>query len=68
MKKVILKYRFPLIGSFIGLILGFAYYVYVGCESGTCRITSNPIYSSLYGAVFGYFLVDFAISLRKKRK
>lgn len=37
----------------IGGVLGFAYYKFVGCRTGTCPITSNPFISVLYGAVIG---------------
>ncbi len=35
----------------LGLIAGFLYYKYVGCVSGTCPITANPIMSVLYGGI-----------------
>ena len=34
-----------------GAILGFSYYYFIGCQSGTCPIQSNPYYSTLYGAL-----------------
>lgn len=37
----------------LGLIAGFLYYKYVGCVSGTCAITANPIMSVLYGSILG---------------
>lgn len=37
----------------IGGILGFAFYKFVGCRTGTCPITSNPFMSIIYGAVIG---------------
>jgi len=37
----------------IGAGLGFAYYRFIGCSSGTCPITSNPYISTIYGAVLG---------------
>lgn len=37
----------------IGLIAGFLYYKYIGCVSGTCPITANPIISVLYGGILG---------------
>ena len=45
-----------LIGIVIGAIGGYAYYYFVGCNSGTCAITSNPINSTLYGTLFGGLL------------
>lgn len=36
-----------------GSILGFAYFYFIGCRTGTCAITSNPVNSTLYGAVMG---------------
>ena len=36
--------------------MGFAYYYFVGCASGTCPITSNPYVSTAYGALVGLLL------------
>jgi uncharacterized membrane protein YccC len=41
------------LGVFIGALLGFGYYRFVGCSTGSCPITSNPWISTLYGAVMG---------------
>ena len=41
------------IGVVIGGGLGFAYYRFVGCSTGACPLTSNPIISTIYGAVVG---------------
>ena len=45
-----------IIGILVGGGLGFAYYRFVGCSSGTCPLTSNPIISTIYGAVLGVLL------------
>lgn len=45
-----------ILGIGIGAILGYAYYYFIGCSSGTCPITSNPLSSILYGSVFGLVL------------
>jgi hypothetical protein len=42
-----------LVGAVIGGGLGFAYYKFVGCATGTCPLTSNPFSSTLYGIVVG---------------
>jgi len=36
-----------------GALLGFLYYYYIGCASGSCAITSNPYISTAYGALMG---------------
>jgi hypothetical protein len=45
-----------IIGILVGGGLGFAYYKFVGCSSGTCPLTSNPVISTIYGAVLGVLL------------
>ncbi|MFM8911862.1 MAG: DUF6132 family protein [Flammeovirgaceae bacterium] len=47
------KLAMPALGMAIGGVLGWAYWYWVGCESGACPITSWPLNSSLYGAVMG---------------
>ncbi len=42
-----------ILGVVIGGGLGFAYYKFIGCSTGTCPLTSNPWISSIYGAVLG---------------
>lgn len=42
-----------IIGICVGGGLGFAYYKFVGCASGTCPLTSNPYISTIYGMVLG---------------
>lgn len=44
------------IGIPLGAFAGFLYWKFVGCNSGTCAITSNPYNSTLYGAVMGGIL------------
>ena len=41
------------IGVAVGGGLGFAYYKFVGCSTGTCPLTSNPIISTIYGGIVG---------------
>ena len=46
------------IGVVVGGGLGFAFYKFVGCSSGTCPLTSNPYISSLYGSVVGALIAS----------
>lgn len=41
------------LGVVAGGLLGLAYYKLVGCNSGTCPLTSNPWISAGYGGVLG---------------
>lgn len=53
MTQILIKNKLAIIGVFIGLIAGFLYWKFVGCNSGSCAITSNPINSTLYGGLMG---------------
>lgn len=48
-----MKNKLSFIGAALGAIAGFLYWKYVGCLTGTCAITSNPIRSTLYFAATG---------------
>lgn len=48
----------PFIAVVIGGILGYMYYHYIGCNSGSCGATSNPYVSTLWGGLLGLFLVN----------
>ena len=63
MNKIIVKRVLPVVA---GALLGFAYYYYVGCNNGSCAISSNPYISTVYGGLIG-FLLSFP-SKRKKKK
>lgn len=41
------------ISGVIGAILGYAYYYFIGCNSGGCPLTSNWYVTTLYGFVSG---------------
>jgi len=53
MKKWFNKNAHFLAGATLGTIAGFFYWQQVGCNSGTCAITCDPVNSSIYGAVMG---------------
>ncbi len=56
MKLRLLNNRLYIIGAIVGGIAGFLYWKWVGCASGTCRITSSPWNSSLYFGFMGALL------------
>ena len=58
------KYILRILPVIIGAGIGYAYYYYIGCSSGTCAITSNPYISTAYGAFTGLIL---ALPTKKKK-
>jgi hypothetical protein len=56
MKNFISNNILYIIGALICALVGFLYWKFVGCASGTCAITSSPINSSIYGALMGSLL------------
>lgn len=47
-----------ILGIVLGGAAGFAWYKLVGCATGACPITSNPVLSTLYGAAVGGLLAS----------
>jgi hypothetical protein len=37
----------------LGSFAGYGYYWLVGCRTGACGITSDPVYSTVYGMFLG---------------
>jgi len=50
------KILYPLLGVLIGGGLGFTYYYFIGCNSGTCPITGSPWGSITMGSLIGLVL------------
>lgn len=58
-----------IIGMVLGVLGGYIYYIQVGCESGSCPITSSPWLSMLWGLLMGYLVGDmFNKTLPKEEK
>lgn len=53
MKKWVRKNKRILAGTFAGALVGFLYWAFIGCNSGSCAITSNPLNSTLYFSILG---------------
>ena len=58
MKEFLMKHRLKITGLLVGAIGGYLYYHYVGCNTGTCPITSNPWRMTAYGSVIGLLIFD----------
>lgn len=60
--SLVLKKVIPVLGV---VILGYSYFYFIGCNSGTCPITGNPYISTFYGSLVVLILV---FPMKKKNK
>ena len=67
MKTFIQKNILGIIGVLIGAFGAYLYYYFVGCNSGSCAITSSPTNSVLYGMLMGYLVLSM-FEMDKKSK
>ncbi len=65
----LLKKKWFALGSYfvIGALLGYAYYHFIGCQSGACPISSNPYVSTIYGGIAG-ILIGWPSKSKKLRE
>lgn len=42
--------------TLLGAFAGFMYYLKIGCTTGSCPLTSDPYFPTLWGGLFGWFL------------
>ena len=56
MRKILKKLLWPLSFTLGGALAGLGYYHLIGCVSGACPITSSPLNSMLYMAIFGWLV------------
>jgi LytS/YehU family sensor histidine kinase len=66
MTSFLKNYKLGIVGIIVGGILGYAYYHFIGCSTGTCAITSKPLNSTVYGMLMGY--LTFSIFQKSKPK
>jgi hypothetical protein len=64
MKPFLFQNKLLIIGIVLGAVAGFLYWKLVGCNTGTCMITSKWPNSTAYGAVTG----GLFLSIFKKEK
>lgn len=67
MNTFIRKNLLTIIGIPLGAIAGFLYWKFVGCNTGTCAITSNPLNSTLYGSVMGGLVFSMFKNTKKEK-
>lgn len=68
MKKIFNKYGWYLLFTGMGAFGGYLYWYYIGCQTGTCPITSHWYTTGLYGALLGYLSGDLIRDIIRKIK
>ena len=66
MKIVLLTNWHYILGLLVGVVTGLVYWKYVGCLTGICSITTNPIRSMAYFGLMGALL--FGMFERDEKK
>lgn len=62
-----MKHLKSIIGIIVGAATGFGYWYLIGCNTGTCAITSSPVNSTIYGGLMGVLLVNSFSSITKEK-
>ncbi len=62
------KHWVYLVGTLAGGIGGYFYWLYIGCATGTCPITSSPYLSVLWGAIMGVLILSAIFEPKKKKR
>jgi predicted MFS family arabinose efflux permease len=66
--KVFIKNNIlTIILAVIGMVGGFLYWKFVGCESGTCAIKSNMWLMTAYGGVIGGLIGNMVQGFNRKK-
>ena len=55
-RKQEIKMKRVLLSTLAGAFIGYLYYRFIGCYSGTCAITSSPYISTFYFSLMGLLL------------
>ncbi len=60
---------FTVLAAFVilGVVGGYGYFALIGCNTGSCAITSNPYMSMAWGGLLGYLLPDFFIKKAEEK-
>jgi len=67
-KKWFIQRKTYILIAAIGALGGFLYWKFVGCESGTCAITSVWWRTTIYGGVMGWLLGGMLNDKLRKQK
>jgi len=68
MKNFIQKHKWGLLLILAGGIAGYLYWFYIGCNTGTCPITSIWYSNTLLGGFIGYLAGDSIDEYINKKK
>jgi hypothetical protein len=52
------KFLKPFLGIVAGGLAGFLYFQFVGCNTGSCPITSHSYNTIIFGGLMGYLVMS----------
>lgn len=65
--KFLVRYWFVVVFALVGIIGGFLYWRFIGCNSGSCPITSNWHSSLAMGGLMGYLTGSIFDDMRVRK-
>lgn len=54
--------KWYVLSAVIGVLSGYTYYFFIGCNTGTCSLLSSPYWSMVIGGLFGMTLLPDAFT------
>jgi hypothetical protein len=68
MKSFLKKNSIAIVFALAGSVVGFLYWKFVGCKTGSCPIKSNWYLMTGYGIIAGYLVGDIVSGVVKRRR
>ncbi|MBN2572417.1 MAG: hypothetical protein JXA68_09840 [Ignavibacteriales bacterium] len=57
MNKKLIKIIFKISIILLGGLIGYGFYYFIGCNTGSCPITRSPYLSILFGIILGIIFI-----------
>jgi membrane protein DedA with SNARE-associated domain len=62
------QYRLTILFTLLGALAGYAYWYFIGCQTGTCPLKSVWYYNVIFGSLIGYLVGDSIREAIEKKK
>lgn len=68
MEQFFRKNWLVVVGVGLGILGGLSYWYFIGCNSGSCAITSKPTNSAAYGGLMGGLIFSIFATKKETKK